>query len=82
MRTSMKLFSEEALLFCLSLCLFGLSSAHAGSMLIDNVKVVNGTKDSSYDRVDVLMDGGKIISVMEEIAVSDGVTVIDGTGKV
>ena len=81
MRASMKLLSKQSLLFCSCLLMFGLSPAHAGSMLIDNVKVVNGNKETSYEKVDVLMDGGKIISVMEEIEVSDGVTVIDGKGK-
>ncbi len=58
------------------------SMANAGAMLIDNVKVVNGTEESSYEVADVLIDAGKIVSVRETIEVSEGVTVVDGEGKV
>lgn len=54
----------------------------AAELLIQNVKLVNGSQSSSADAIDVLISGNRIEQVSSGISVPSGAKVIDGRGKI
>lgn len=62
--------------------LFATASASAADLLIKNVKVINGSAATSLEATDILIRGDKITSIGADLAAPDGVSIVDGSGKV
>lgn len=58
------------------------STAQAAELLIKDVKLINGRADTSHESIDLLISGDKIKRVGNDLTAADGVSVVDGSGKV